>query len=248
MAHELLGERFDIHGGGNDLMFPHHENEIAQSKCMGHGFANVWLHNEMLQVEGKKMSKSLGNFFTVRNLLDQGWPGEVIRFVMLSTHYRKPMDWTEKKAREAERTLAQWHRHASLALGLGGVGEPPAPVIDALKNDLNTPLAISETHKLASQGNAVGVLKAMQFLGLSTSEMPGWSLNNIGYPIQNVMDQLEAKLTEYRRRALENKDFSVFDDLRKKVNRAGFEVRITKASIKIDPTPESNIAALEALK
>ena len=95
---------FDIHGGGNDLTFPHHENEIAQSKCAhpGGGFARVWLHNEMLQVEGKKMSKSLGNFFTVRDLLDQGVPGEVIRFVMLSTHYRKPMDWTEKKRDEAK--------------------------------------------------------------------------------------------------------------------------------------------------
>lgn len=97
MSYELLGENFDIHGGGNDLMFPHHENEIAQSCCAhaGSGFANVWLHNEMLQVEGKKMSKSLGNFFTVRDLLEQGVPGEVIRFVLLSTHYRKPMDWTE---------------------------------------------------------------------------------------------------------------------------------------------------------
>ncbi|NND20858.1 MAG: cysteine--tRNA ligase, partial [Silicimonas sp.] len=85
MAYELLGGEFDIHGGGNDLTFPHHENEIAQSKCSGHGFARVWMHNEMLQVEGKKMSKSLGNFFTVRDLLDQGVPGEVIRFVFLST-------------------------------------------------------------------------------------------------------------------------------------------------------------------
>ncbi|MEM6341676.1 MAG: cysteine--tRNA ligase, partial [Pseudomonadota bacterium] len=109
MAYDLLGPQFDIHGGGNDLAFPHHENEIAQSKCAGHGFANVWMHNEMLQVEGKKMSKSLGNFFTVRDLLDQGVPGEVIRFVMLSTHYRKPMDWTEKKREEAEATLRKWY-------------------------------------------------------------------------------------------------------------------------------------------
>ena len=108
MAHDLLGAQFDIHGGGNDLQFPHHENEIAQSKCAGHGFANYWLHNEMLQVEGKKMSKSLGNFFSVRDLLDQGVPGPVIRFVMLSTHYRKPMDWTEKKRREAADTLDYW--------------------------------------------------------------------------------------------------------------------------------------------
>jgi cysteinyl-tRNA synthetase len=105
MAYDLLGAAFDIHGGGNDLTFPHHENEIAQSKCAGHDFANVWMHNEMLQVEGKKMSKSLGNFFTVRDLLDQGVSGEVIRFVMLSTHYRKPMDWTEAKRQEAEKLL-----------------------------------------------------------------------------------------------------------------------------------------------
>ncbi len=108
MSYDLLGPSFDIHGGGNDLMFPHHENEVAQS-CCAHPdgeFARVWLHNEMLQVEGKKMSKSLGNFFTVRDLLDQGYAGEVIRFVFLSTHYGKPMDWTDAKAREAEKPCA----------------------------------------------------------------------------------------------------------------------------------------------
>ncbi|MBL6778932.1 MAG: cysteine--tRNA ligase, partial [Rhodobacteraceae bacterium] len=112
MAKDLLGESFDIHGGGNDLLFPHHENEIAQSHCAhpeAH-FARYWLHNEMLQVEGKKMSKSLGNFFTVRDLLDEGYAGEVIRFVFLSTHYRKPMDWTETKARDAENTLRKWRK------------------------------------------------------------------------------------------------------------------------------------------
>ena len=91
--------------------FPHHENEIAQS-CCAHpegSFAQIWMHNEMLQVEGKKMSKSLGNFFTVRDLLDQDINGEVIRFVLLSTHYRKPMDWTQKKADEASNTLRKWH-------------------------------------------------------------------------------------------------------------------------------------------
>jgi cysteinyl-tRNA synthetase len=112
MSHALLGDSFDIHGGGIDLQFPHHENEIAQS-CCAHpegGFARIWMHNEMLQVEGKKMSKSLGNFFTVRDLLDEGVPGEVIRFVMLSTHYSKPMDWTEKKREEAEKTLRKWRK------------------------------------------------------------------------------------------------------------------------------------------
>ncbi|MEM1162064.1 MAG: cysteine--tRNA ligase, partial [Pseudomonadota bacterium] len=101
---------FDIHAGGIDLQFPHHENEIAQSRC-AHGterLANWWMHNEMLQVEGKKMSKSLGNFFTVRDLLDQGYPGEVIRFVLGMTHYRSPCDWTAKRAEEADKTLRRW--------------------------------------------------------------------------------------------------------------------------------------------
>ncbi len=99
MSHELLGPSFDIHGGGIDLVFPHHENEIAQSRCAHPegSFANIWMHNGFLNVEGEKMSKSLGNFFTVRDLLDKGVPGEVIRFVLLSTHYRQPMDWTEEK-------------------------------------------------------------------------------------------------------------------------------------------------------
>ncbi|MEI6099277.1 MAG: cysteine--tRNA ligase, partial [Alphaproteobacteria bacterium] len=96
MSYELLGGSFDIHGGGLDLQFPHHENELAQSACAHphDSFAKVWMHNEMLQVEGKKMSKSLGNFFTVRDLLDQRIPGEVMRYVLFGTHYRKPMAWT----------------------------------------------------------------------------------------------------------------------------------------------------------
>jgi len=110
MARELLGEVFDIHAGGIDLLFPHHENEVAQSCCV-HGtetMANFWLHNEMLRVEGEKMSKSLGNFFTVRDLLNRGIPGEVIRFVLLSTHYRQPLDWTHKRVDGAKKTLGRW--------------------------------------------------------------------------------------------------------------------------------------------
>jgi cysteinyl-tRNA synthetase len=152
MAHELLGESFDIHGGGNDLMFPHHENEIAQS-CCAHPegqFARYWLHNEMLQVEGKKMSKSLGNFFTVRDLLDQGVPGEVIRFVFLSTHYRKPMDWTAEKAREAEKTLRKWR----VMFENARLGKPHARILHALSDDMNTSLAIVELHALSARIDA----------------------------------------------------------------------------------------------
>ena len=149
---------FDIHAGGNDLMFPHHENEIAQSCCANRTdeMAQVWLHNEMLQVEGKKMSKSLGNFFTVRDLLDQGVPGEVIRFVFFSTHYRKPMDWTEKKAKEAEATLRKWYAQAIQSVGKG---EPYQEVISVLSDDLNTPAAITQLHALSAAGDRT-VLRA----------------------------------------------------------------------------------------
>ncbi|MEQ8899905.1 MAG: cysteine--tRNA ligase [Roseovarius sp.] len=173
MAYELLGESFDIHGGGNDLMFPHHENEIAQS-CCAHPqgeFARYWMHNEMLQVEGKKMSKSLGNFFTVRDLLDQGIPGEVIRFVFLSTHYRKPMDWTAEKAREAEDTLSRWY---VLTDGVEPEADTLFWVSDALADDLNTPLAISIMHELARNGCAGQLKAAMQLLGFGDAEEINW--------------------------------------------------------------------------
>src|SRR5215475_8893635 len=110
MAGRYLGETFDIHGGGIDLMFPHHENEIAQSEGAhhGHALAKVWMHNGFLQVEGEKMSKSLGNFFTIRELLAD-WPGEVLRFNMLRTHYRQPIDWTARGLDESEKTIDHWY-------------------------------------------------------------------------------------------------------------------------------------------
>ena len=109
MSWKHLGETFDIHGGGIDLVFPHHENEIAQSRCAFHTdvMANVWMHNGFLQVEGEKMSKSLGNFFTIHDLL-KDWPGEVLRFNMLRTHYRQPIDWTVKGLEESKHSLRHW--------------------------------------------------------------------------------------------------------------------------------------------
>ena len=172
MSYEILGESFDIHGGGNDLMFPHHENEIAQSCCANKGapMANFWLHNEMLQVEGKKMSKSLGNFFTVRDLLDghdgnPGVPGEVIRFVFLGTHYRKPIDWTEKRAKEAQSTLLKWTK---LTHGVGLDQElVNDEVLDAIKQDLNTPLAISLLKRLAKENRVRELKGSARLLGLT---------------------------------------------------------------------------------
>src|SRR5690606_1357939 len=151
----------------------HHENEIAQSMCAHPeaDFARVWMHNEMLQVEGRKMSKSLGNFFTVRDLLDKGVPGEVIRFVFLQTHYSKPMDWTEKKREEAEYHLGRWF----------AVTEGVAPDISAieylsapLKDDLNTAGFLARMHEFG-RADAFGALKAgMQLIGFPNAEERDW--------------------------------------------------------------------------
>ncbi|MBZ0129084.1 MAG: cysteine--tRNA ligase [Rhodobacteraceae bacterium] len=169
MTRALFGERFDIHGGGLDLAFPHHENEKAQSCCEAgeDSFAQVWMHNEMLQVEGKKMSKSLGNFFSVRELLDQGYPGEVIRFVFLSTHYRKPMDWTEKKAREARNTLRKWAEVADET----GMGTPNAEVVEALADDLNTWAAIDKLHELFGKDDRSSLTASAHLLGIDLNSI-----------------------------------------------------------------------------
>jgi cysteinyl-tRNA synthetase len=174
MSAALLGESFDIHGGGADLMFPHHENEIAQSCCAfpGSGFARIWMHNEMLQVEGKKMSKSLGNFFTVRDLLEQGVPGEVIRLVFLSSHYRKPMDWTAAKAAEAEAVLRRWR---ALTEGIEPAASAAPAVVDALADDLNTAGAIAALHRLAEAGEAAALKASAGLMGLLADGMGDWA-------------------------------------------------------------------------
>ncbi len=173
MSYELLGATFDIHAGGIDLQFPHHENEIAQS-CCAHpegGFARVWMHNEMLLVDGRKMSKSLGNFFTVRDLLDQGWPGEVIRMVYLGTHYGKPMDWTAEKAEQAKATLEGWF---NLTDGLEAEEISGERYLDELCDDLNTAGAIAALHRLASESTAGRLKAGMRLLGLPDAEHVNW--------------------------------------------------------------------------
>ena len=226
MAGELLGEAFDIHGGGNDLLFPHHENEIAQSRCMGHPFARFWLHNEMLQVDGRKMSKSLGNFFTVRDLLDQGVPGEVIRFVMLSTHYRKPMDWTERKREEAEATLNYLYR------AVGNVSaedwEIEGRFLEALCNDINTSEAIHWLINEAGYTNggerelvAADVKASANALGLlevTADEWFGRSTNHSGY-----VELVELVLRK-RIRAREQREFALADKLRDGLTAVGIRV------------------------
>jgi cysteinyl-tRNA synthetase len=150
---------FDIHGGGIDLVFPHHENEIAQSCCAfgSERMANIWMHNGFLQVEGEKMSKSLGNFVTIHELLHttkfggRQWPGEVLRLAMLRTHYRQPIDWTVKALEEAEATLDRWYD----AIGdVEARGDPDNDVLNALIDDLNTPEAIARLHRLVHPDGA----------------------------------------------------------------------------------------------
>jgi cysteinyl-tRNA synthetase len=160
MSETELGETFDIHGGGLDLIFPHHENEIAQSESAhsGHPFARVWMHNEMLTVDGVKMSKSLGNITTVREILTQA-PGEAIRLALLMTHYRDPLDWTGQKLRQARQNLQRFYRALNAASPPGSPlvfrsADPSdvAPeVVEALEDDLNAPLAIARLHDLTRE-------------------------------------------------------------------------------------------------
>ena len=239
MAYELLGASFDIHGGGNDLMFPHHENEIAQSCCAipEGGFATVWLHNEMLQVEGKKMSKSLGNFFTVRDLLDQGVPGEVIRFVFLSTHYGKPMDWTAQKAKDAEKTLRKWR---ALSAGIEPASRAPPQLLACLADDLNTAGAIAVLHKLAAQGDAAGLMAGADMLGLLLTDMGAWA------EVKGIdLNVYGTALEETWAAAMQTKDFSDVDRIKSMLMAAGVEVRMSKAGVDLLPSAGFDAAKLE---
>jgi cysteinyl-tRNA synthetase len=154
MSEAHLGESFDIHGGGLDLIFPHHENELAQSEAAhdGRPFVRHWMHNGFLSVDSTKMSKSLGNFVTVHELLEQGVPGEAIRLALLSTHYRDPLDWTEERVQQAKQTLDRWYRALSLFSVESSASSSISPqVLAVLEDDLNTPQAISYLHEIADQ-------------------------------------------------------------------------------------------------
>jgi len=164
MSAAYLGDVFDIHGGGLDLIFPHHENEIAQSRC-AHGtpaMANYWMHNGFLQVEGEKMSKSLGNFVTIRDVLAD-WPGEVLRLNMLKTHYRSPIDWTLKGLEESAKTLDDWYWVAADVEG----GQVSDDALRWLGDDLNTPGLIGELHKLRKNKLFPYLVATLELLGFS---------------------------------------------------------------------------------
>ena len=185
MSQKHLGVDFDIHGGGQDLIFPHHENEIAQSHCGNPGshFARFWIHNGYVMSEGEKMSKSLGNFYTVRDLLDE-FPGEALRLTLLQTHYRAPLDFTKDGLRRAKATLDRFYGALRGVDDVRG-GELPAEFIAALDDDLNTPLALSALHETVSilnaapdgaQKSAAGkvVIAAGRLLGLLQRDPEEW--------------------------------------------------------------------------
>jgi cysteinyl-tRNA synthetase len=240
MSHELLGAAFDIHGGGLDLQFPHHENEIAQSHCAHPqaGFAKVWMHNEMLQVEGKKMSKSLGNFFTVRDLLDKGVPGEVMRMVFLGTHYSKPMDWTAEKAAQAEAALRKWR---GLVAGIEPAPSPLPGVVSALSDDLNTAGAVGELHAAAARGDYAGLLASAQFMGLLGAGQGAWLA---AVDLAKWADQLAALRAE----AMASKDFAAVDALKAALVAAGVDVRMSKTGVDLMPSAGFDAAKLQALE
>ncbi|MDQ2065565.1 cysteine--tRNA ligase [Xinfangfangia sp. CPCC 101601] len=244
MSYELLGTSFDIHGGGLDLQFPHHENEIAQS-CCAHpesGFASVWMHNEMLQVEGKKMSKSLGNFFTVRDLLGKGIEGEVIRFVFLMTHYRSPMDWTAEKARQAEATLRKW-REAVRGTD-PHLAKPDSAVVEALADDLNTAQAIAVLHQLYNEQKYDRLYASLAFLGFGAD----WE-SALQTSLENAerLQPYSAHLAGLREAAIATKDFAPVDAMKAALIAAGVEVRMSKAGVELVPGPDFNSSKLDGL-
>jgi len=273
MAHELLGESFDIHGGGLDLQFPHHENEIAQSACAHpHGdFAHYWLHNEMLQVEGKKMSKSLGNFFTVRDLLDQGIPGEVIRYVFLMTHYRSPMDWTERKRQEVETRLERLLPAVAAAIEQGlapsdKFEDLPDLMRAALTDDLNTSAAvlalegagqllvnlirgetvpISQALPKAIQFATVQFLSGLSVLGLFDLMVKRHARRS---DFSELLDKVQHRFVVTYASAKQTKHFSAVDTLKSALMAAGVEVRMSKDGVELVPGPGFDPAKLKALK
>ncbi|MCJ2034928.1 cysteine--tRNA ligase [Methylobacterium sp. J-068] len=218
MSWKHLGERFDIHAGGIDLIFPHHENEVAQSRCCFSTdvMANVWLHNGFLQVEGEKMSKSLGNFITIRDVL-KDWPGEVARLAMLKTHYRQPIDWTLRGLEEAARMIERWY-------GLVGDAAPaptlPDSVLEPLLDDLNTAAALSELHRLDDPAALKAGANLLGLLGQTKSARDQGTIAAAGIDVPRVEALIEA-----RRAARAAKDWAASDRVRDELLGMGVAVK-----------------------
>jgi cysteinyl-tRNA synthetase len=237
MAWQHLGETFDIHGGGIDLVFPHHENEIAQSRCALHMpvMANYWLHNGFLQVEGQKMAKSAGNFVTIRELLDV-LPGDVIRLQMLMTHYRQPLDWTRTRAELARHELEDWSYALQSSYALPNDKTPDA-VVEALSDDLNTPNAVSALRELFTKAHRGGLNDELifaancKFLGFRELGRPGLfqsGVSGLNVGEHNLSSYGDA--VERLRAAIANNiPESVQAELIASVKKDGLDVHIAKS-------------------
>lgn len=221
MSAKHLGQTFDIHAGGIDLIFPHHENEVAQSRCCFGTpvMANVWMHNGFLQVEGEKMSKSLGNFITIRQVLDD-WPGEVVRLNMLKTHYRQPIDWTLRGLEESGRMLDRWYAQAGDAVPAGAM---PESVLAPLLDDLNTPAALAELHKLTAPESLRAAANVLGFLGQTRSEREETRVAASGIDVATV----EALIAS-RKAARAAKDWAASDRARDALAAMGVAVKDNK--------------------
>jgi len=262
MAEKTLGLPFDIHGGGADLKFPHHENEIAQSCCANDmadspdSFARVWLHNGFLTVDGEKMSKSLGNFLTVNDVM-KDHKGEVIRLTLLSAHYRQPLDWSAQALHQSEVLLDKLYKKleslssfdsslpssrdliaGSHALEKDTVVKPrydeggvviPQPILDALYDDLNTPLVIAELNKLVKQENSAALKSTLlsigNLLGILQQRPDDWFDSEV--VSDEDVTKIETLITE-RIEAKDNKDYARSDEIRDELLSMGVEIKDTR--------------------
>jgi cysteinyl-tRNA synthetase len=259
MSERYLGRVFDIHAGGLDLIFPHHENEIAQSRC-AHGtetMARYWMHNGFLQVEGQKMSKSLGNFITINELLEtekfggRTWPGEVLRLAMLMTHYRQPIDFTVARLEEASRIVGKW-ADAKMAINERFGAElaafsakilPESPILD----DLNLSPVIADLHRVGTDGSngdrgaAMAFHVTLDLLGFSEIEINSQSVADLGVSLDGDLAlRVQADILT-RLAALNRKDFKKADEIRAQLLADGIQLmdgkneageRVTKWEVK----------------
>ena len=220
MTYAAFGENFDIHGGGLDLRFPHHENELAQSRAAGYGFANYWMHNGLVTVSGQKMSKSLGNGVSVEEFFEQGSPAAV-RYWLGSAHYRSTLDYSPSAIVEAEAAVTRVHNY--LTRNQASAGEVPAAFAEAMDSDFNVPAALGVLHATIRSGNSGDSSAAPQVAAMA-------AVLGIEAPTAEVSEELAAKveaLLEERKAARANKDFSRSDSIREELNQLGVTIEDT---------------------